>query len=190
MTGAVADGVTGRIIGVVGPSGVGKDTVMGALASARPHLHIQKRVITREADLGGEDFRSISAQSFAEQEAQGAFALSWGAHDLFYGIPEEIHERAARGQDVLVNLSRNVLEQANTCFERFSVLSLTAPRSVLAARLAARGRESETDILKRLARVVPQQFAGLDVLEVSNDRPISEVVAEIEDFYFAPSGKR
>lgn len=187
---------TGRIIGVVGPSGVGKDTVMAALARARPELHIQERVITRAPDLGGEDFRAVSASAFEALEAQGAFSLSWGAHGLFYGIPQDIQARAAQGQDVLVNLSRKVLVQAAACFEQFCVLSLTAPQPVLAARLAARGRESEAEILKRLARVVPYDFAELDVFEVANDRPIAQVIAEIETRYFppvvspAPSGKR
>ncbi|MGB0905008.1 MAG: phosphonate metabolism protein/1,5-bisphosphokinase (PRPP-forming) PhnN, partial [Mangrovicoccus sp.] len=39
--------MTGRFIAVVGPSGVGKDSVMAGLMERRPDLLLAKRVITR-----------------------------------------------------------------------------------------------------------------------------------------------
>ncbi|HMB13658.1 MAG TPA: phosphonate metabolism protein/1,5-bisphosphokinase (PRPP-forming) PhnN, partial [Roseovarius sp.] len=44
----------GRLIAVVGPSGVGKDTLMRAMVAERPNLRRVRRVITRRADDGGE----------------------------------------------------------------------------------------------------------------------------------------
>jgi len=54
------------------------------------------------------------------------------------------------GRDMLVNLSRRVLPQAQARFPRLIVLHLTAAPEVLAARLAARGREAAGDIAERL----------------------------------------
>jgi len=58
------------------------------------------------------------------------------------------------------------------------VLNITAPMEVLAARLAARGRESAADIAARLARdvLLPD---GLDVESVMNDADVAEGVARV-----------
>ena len=52
--------MSGRMIAVVGPSGVGKDTVTQALVDAAPQLSLVRRVITRAADAGGEDYDAAS----------------------------------------------------------------------------------------------------------------------------------
>jgi len=61
---------------------------------------------------------------------------------------------------------------------RLRVLQITAPIEVLAARLAARGRESPADIAARLKREVTLP-AGLDVESVSNDADVAEGVARV-----------
>ena len=38
--------MTGLLVGVVGPSGVGKDTIMAAISEAAPEFGIVRRVIT------------------------------------------------------------------------------------------------------------------------------------------------
>ena len=48
--------MTGRFIAVVGPSGVGKDSVMQGMAARDPRIVLARRVITRPSDAGGEDF--------------------------------------------------------------------------------------------------------------------------------------
>ena len=172
----------GRLIGVVGPSGVGKDTVMEALAHARPDLRLVRRVITRPESAGGESFTGVSAARFAQAVEAGEFALHWQAHGLSYGIPETVRADLARGDDMLVNLSRSVLSDAQEKFPGFITLSLTAPASVLAKRLAQRGRESEAEIVQRLSRAGFALPEGLDpVITVSNDKPVDETVREILD---------
>lgn len=174
--------MTGRLIGVVGPSGVGKDTVMAALAERCPGLGLVRRVITRPEDAGGEVFEGVTADRFEALCQDEAFCLHWAAHGLRYGIPREIEGRLAVGEDLLVNLSRSVLRQAQTRFAGFVTLHLTAPRGVLAERLAARGRESAQQIEARLAR---SEFAlpdGLErVIDVANAGPLEQTLEMIED---------
>jgi ribose 1,5-bisphosphokinase len=57
---------------------------------------------------------------------------------------------------------------------------ITAPVAVLAARLAARGRESAADIAARLAREMMLP-AGLDVATVMNDATPEEGAARVLD---------
>jgi ribose 1,5-bisphosphokinase PhnN len=78
---------------------------------------------------------------------------------------------------VIANLSRAVLPEANTRYA-LRVLNITAPIEVLAARLAARGRESAADIAVRLTREVALPD-GLDIACVMNDADVAEGVARV-----------
>lgn len=167
----------GRLIAVVGPSGVGKDSVMEALCAERPDLVRVRRVITRAPEAGGEDFEAVGAALFAARAAGGDFALHWQAHGLSYGIPREVHQVLARGQDALANLSRAMLGQAARVFPGLHVLHVTARPEVLAARLAARGREGRAEIARRLARPAPAFPEGLTVTEIDNSGRLDRAVA-------------
>ena len=167
----------GRLIAVVGPSGVGKDSLMLALAAERPGLHRVRRVITRPSEAGGEEFDGIDEKAFATRAAAGEFALHWSAHGLRYGIPACVRTVLATGRDALANLSRSVLGEAAQSFEHLHVLSVTARPEVLAGRLAARGREDGEAIARRLARdgaLVPE---GLRVSVIDNSGALGEAVA-------------
>lgn len=172
--------MVGRLVGVVGPSGVGKDSVMRALAEARPDIRLVRRVITRPAEAGGEVFDGVSAAEFARREAAGDFALSWRAHGLCYGVPVSVEAQLGEGHICLVNLSRSVLGEARARFADFSVLHLTAPRAVLARRLAGRGREGAEAIEDRLSRAdfaLPDGLPG--VVQVANDGALQDTVARV-----------
>ena len=167
----------GRFIAVVGPSGVGKDSAMAGLVAARPGLILARRVITRAAELGGEDFDPVTEAQFMRARDRGDFVLHWGAHGLFYGIPVTVRAQVEAGQDVLANLSRGVLTQAQHKFACLIVLQLTASSEVLAGRLAGRGRETGPQIAARLARGTDQLPMGLNVVTVSNDGAMADTVA-------------
>jgi ribose 1,5-bisphosphokinase len=168
--------MTGRLIGVVGPSGVGKDSVMAGLCAARPDLLSVRRVITRDAALGGEDFTPASVTDFMARREAGEFLLHWGAHGLFYGIPRSLTADLAAGHDCIANLSRTILAQAAGLFARFTVLHLTADPDVLAARLSSRGRENAVDIAARLSRAQDCLADGLPIVEVANNGTIDATV--------------
>ena len=79
----------GRLIAVVGPSGVGKDSVMAGLVLRQAKLHLVRRMITRPANVGGEAFDAVTEQEFAQHVANQTFVLHWQAHGLRYGIPHK-----------------------------------------------------------------------------------------------------
>ena len=146
--------VAGRLIYLIGPSGSGKDSLLDAARTrlAERGCRIVRRVITRSAEAVGEAALGVSAQQFADMQAQGAFALSWHANGLSYGIPREIDDWLAAGQDVLVNGSRGHLQNTRLRYPNVLVLLLTVDQAVLRQRLLARGRESLIEIDQRLAR--------------------------------------
>lgn len=166
----------GRFIAVVGPSGVGKDSVMEALCVAMPDMVRCRRVITRAPEAGGEDYQPVTVSAFQDQVKAGQFALWWEAHGLYYGIPASVGDDLAAGRDVIANLSRSKLKEAANLFPAFVVLSITAPAQVLARRLAARGRESEEDIAARLARSTLTVPDTLPVITLVNDTTLEACV--------------
>lgn len=145
----------GRLVLVVGPSGAGKDTLIGRAKAALAgdgSFVFPRRVITREADAAVEDHDTSSREAFAAAAKSGQFALSWEAHGLSYGIPASIEADLAAGRTVIVNVSRKIVETARRLHPDCQVLLIDAEFGVRAARLAARGRESGADIEARLRR--------------------------------------
>ena len=166
----------GALFLVVGPSGAGKDTLIEGVRAARPDLWFPKRVVTRAADAGGEDHDAVSLQVFEAQEAAGRFALSWRAHGLAYGVPVSAAAALEEGRSALANVSRTVIAEARRRYPPVVPLHVTAPRGVLAERLAARGRESAEDIAARLDRAnLAEQIPGAVV--IVNDGPPEQGVA-------------
>lgn len=161
--------MSGRVFAVVGPSGAGKDRLLAGAVAADPRLHWARRVITRAARPDDEPHETVTPEGFARRQAAGELALHWSAHGLDYGIPEAEFAGLALGRDVIFNGSRAALPQALARFPSLAVLVITAPDDVLAARIAARGRETGPDRHARLVRQVPDLPAGLRHWRIVND---------------------
>ena len=169
----------GAFVAVVGPSGVGKDTLIAYArdrlgGAERVPVHFVRRVITRAADGSTEDHDSLSPEAFERARAGGAFSLSWEAHGLRYGLPESVDRQIAAGQTVVANLSRAALPALKARYRHVSVVAVTASAETLARRLVARGRENADEVSARLARAAePSDLRGA-VTTVVNDGPIEE----------------
>jgi phosphonate metabolism protein PhnN/1,5-bisphosphokinase (PRPP-forming) len=168
------------LVPVVGPSGAGKDTLMaGARAALEGDARFlfARRCITRPAEAGGEDHSPMTESEFEALRDAGGFALWWRAHGLLYGIPMAAAQALEEGRVVVANLSRTVLAEAAARYP-LRILNITAPLPVLAARLAARGREDAADIAARLAREAALP-PGLPVETVMNDSTVAEGTARV-----------
>jgi ribose 1,5-bisphosphokinase len=131
----------GVFVAVVGPSGAGKDTIM---AFARDHfageasVEFVRRVITRPSDAAAEDHDTLADAAFDEAEAHGAFALSWQAHGLKYGLPASVDDAIAEGRVAVANLSRGALPALRDRYANVVVVEITARPEILAGAGAAR----------------------------------------------------
>lgn len=153
----------GAFVAVVGPSGAGKDTLIAhakAALSDEPQVDFVRRVITRPCDGSTEIHDSMSDTEFVEAEESGAFALSWEAHGLRYGIPSSVDRALDNGHVAIANLSRGALPALRERYANVAVVEVTADPEILASRLVGRGRETKEEILSRLARTIACETTG------------------------------
>jgi ribose 1,5-bisphosphokinase len=170
----------GVFVAVVGPSGAGKDTVIGyakALFADETQLEFVRRVITRPSDAASEDHDTLADAAFAEAEADGAFAISWEAHGLRYGLPADVDWSVSNGHVAVANVSRAIIPTLRERYANLAVVEITASPEVLAERLAMRGRESRGEVLARLARSATMSLSGPGVTSIDNSGP-REVAGE------------
>ena len=164
---------------VVGPSGSGKDTLIG-LARTRlanyPHFIFPRRVITREAQAEAEDHDTLDVAAFDAARRAGHFALHWGAHGLFYGLTKASLEPVNSGATAIINVSRGVIAEAEALQARITVLSVKCRPELLAERIARRGRESADDILLRLKREAPIRANTARVIGIINETDPLDVI--------------
>lgn len=176
------DARAGVLVLVVGPSGAGKDTLIAdarARLAGRTGLSFARRRITRPADAT-ENHLSLGEEEFARGVAEGGFPLHWRANGLSYALGPEILDALAAGEVVVANGSRATVGQARARFASMKLVLVTAPAEVLAARIAARGRESAQEVAQRLARE-PKLDAAPD-LTIVNDGPVAQGGAMLAAF--------
>src|SRR5690348_10716953 len=162
----------GRLILVVGPSGAGKDTLLGLAKSACSedrNVTFPRRVVTREASVA-EDNEALSPDAFREALARGDFALHWEAHGHLYGLRHAIDDDIRAGRTVVINVSRTVIDAARQAYADVTVVLITAPPDVLAERIAMRARRSDGQSAQRLNRIVGGAVAA-DVTILNVGRP-------------------
>lgn len=155
----------GRLVLVVGPSGAGKDTLIGLARAAcgdDGRIAFPRRVVTREASAS-EDNEQISVDAFREAQAQGEFAMHWEAHGHCYALRRALNDDISAGRTVVANISRTVVEAMRRAYADVTVVSITAPPEILAGRLAARARGSDGRVADRLRRAVNDAAATPDV---------------------------
>ena len=168
----------GAFLAVVGASGVGKDALITeARTRCEGAARFPRRVITRPPGPG-EDFDSLSEVAFADAEERGAFAVTWRAHGLAYGIPVWVDEPVRAGGVVVANVSRGAVGALEERYDRVVVVRITVSDAVRAERLRGRCRESATDIARRLARTDPAPERVADH-EIRNDTTVAEGGAQL-----------
>ena len=160
----------GKLILVVGPSGAGKDTLLGLAKAAcadDPNIVFPRRIITREASAS-EDNEEVSAGTFQEALTRDEYAMHWEAHGHCYALSRAIDDDIRAGHSVVANVSRTVIAAMRRAYADVVVVSITAPPNVLAERLAMRGRGSDGKIEQRLRRTVDEAAPDVTIVNTSS----------------------
>ncbi len=159
----------GRLILVIGPSGAGKDTLLGLARAACAEdrsVVFPRRVVTRQASAF-EDNEQVSLEMFQRARACGEFAVHWEAHGHGYGLTRVIDDELRAGRTVVANGSRTVIGAVRRAYANVTVVSITAPPEILQQRLAARARDSDGQIGQRLDRAIDDPAAVPDLIIVN-----------------------
>lgn len=169
----------GRLVLVVGGSGVGKDTVLSrarAVLSGDARFVFPRRVITRSDDAT-EKHQAVTDAEFDALRKTGALSLNWVAHGLRYGLPRSLEADIAVGRTVVCNVSRTIIVAARQKFARITVIEITAPLRVRSERIVQRGRENAEDVARRLARTVEDSSTEPSDITIDNGGAIDDAVA-------------
>lgn len=172
-----------RLVLVLGPSGVGKDTILNWLRSnwlAGQAVHWVRRTITRPSQADAEAHEGVDAASFASIQAQGGFALHWSANGLQYGIRHDEMLPLQQGAWVILNGSREHLPVCAARYPGLTVVHISADPAVVRQRLKARGRESDDEIEARIQRQVPLRVpTGCQGIEILNNSSIAQAGSDL-----------
>ena len=167
----------GKLFYVIGPSGSGKDSLMRYARehlTGNPSVFFAHRYITRPVELQGENHIALTENEFDARLAAGLFAMHWGSHGLRYGIGQEIDIWLAKGCSVVMNGSREYLQQARACYPELEAVWVEVSPEVLEARLRARGRENGEQIAARVVRAARFRLDGGDAYVIRNDGPLEQ----------------
>ena len=171
---------------LLGPSGVGKSTVLSALLEKRKNLYFSVSATTRDprpGELDGIHYHFMDAESFRKWIAMDQFLEYAEYVGNYYGTSwRVIREHLDRGQDVLLDIevegASNVKRKADN-----AVLIFVAPPSFeeLSRRLRGRRTENEAVVRARLerAQVELKEIPNYDYLVVNDSviRAASDIIS-------------
>lgn len=170
----------GSLVLVVGPSGVGKDTMIEgarhALGNDKRFTFV-RRVVNRTTEAEVNHHDGLEPSAFARAEASGRFCLCWDAHNLRYALPISVDTDLALGKVVVANVSRHVVAEAHDKYPACAVVLITAEISRRAERLIQNGREGRDQITARLARESAAVPLGINPVMIDNSGRVATGVA-------------
>jgi guanylate kinase len=166
----------GLLFIVSAPSGTGKTTIVERLVQVVPRLRLSRSYTSRAARAGeqdGVDYNFISREQFELMIAENAF-LEWA--DVFgnyYGTGSADTEAVlAAGEDVVLVIDVQGARQVRgRGIETLGVFVLPPSAGVLESRLRGRSKDTEEQILRRLAvaRTEVGEFAQYEYVVVNDD---------------------
>ncbi len=168
---------TGRLFVIMGPSGVGKTTLVNALVADKT-CELVMRVPTyttrkkRPGEVDGVDYFFVTEAAFQEMIRTGG-VLEWSrAYRAYYGLGRKIVEDAlAAGKTVLAVVDRLGAIQVKQLMPQVSIILIVAPSDdELRRRLALRSSESSQNAEFRLQRA--QEEATLEAANPIADHVI------------------
>lgn len=170
----------GSLVLVLGPSGVGKNTLIAGARQAMSNdkrFAFVRRVVTSAGDTEAEHHDGMDAAAFVHAEMAGRFCLTWEAHGERHGLPISVDTDLALGKVVVASVSRHVVGEARQRYPDCAIVLVTAEISLRAQRLMMQGRENRDQITARLARESAPVPTGIDPIIIDNSGSVAIGVA-------------
>lgn len=163
-----------KIVLIVGPSGVGKDTLLkGARKILKNEINFVRRYITRKPDKNEKNY-FLDEFAFEILKHNSFFASSWNAHGNYYAIAKN----SIKNKVNIISVSRAKISDFEKQYDKVYTINITVPKEELRNRLLLRKRESLEQIERRLNRSYPKIEAE-NLIEFDNSKNIE---VSIKDF--------
>jgi guanylate kinase len=168
--------MTGRLIVLTGPSGVGKGTLLKALLERHPELYLSISATTRsprEGEVDGVHYYFYPRDRFEATIEAGAL-LEWAEFaGNYYGTPiEPVRDRIDRGESMILEIELAGARQVAKIFPTaLRIFILPPDLTTLETRIRERATDSPEAILRRLeqAKVEIAAQAEFDYQIINDD---------------------
>lgn len=177
----------GRLFVLTGPSGVGKDVVLGDLRQLSGRYHFPVTATTRcrrPGERDGVDYTFMSVDRFRDLIDRDGL-LEWAeVHDNLYGVPRRgVTDALERGLDVVLKVDVQGAATVRRLHPEAVLIFLAPPdMDSLASRLRGRDTETPAELRVRLetARAEMEAASWFDHLVVNPDGRPDLAAAEID----------
>ncbi|MBI1331510.1 MAG: guanylate kinase [Armatimonadetes bacterium] len=147
--------MSGKLVILSGPSGVGKDTVIDAWRAVNPRV---QRVVAyttrapRTGEVDGIDYHFVSIEDFQEMASRGDFLEFKEVHGNWYATPlTDLETMLELGRIAILKIDVQGALHAMTLRKDAITVFILPPSMVeLEARIRGRGTDDEAVIEKRL----------------------------------------
>ena len=175
------------LIVISGPSGIGKDAVVGLLRKTNKDTHF---VITmnsrspRPDEVEGKDYFFVSREVFEEKIANDELIEYARVYSDYKGIPKsQVREAFASGKDVVMRLDvQGAMTIRRLCPEAILIFLTASSKDEWINRLLERRSESpeEIEIRLRFAEKEYEMIKEFDYLVVNSDQHLDQTIADIQ----------
>jgi guanylate kinase len=174
---------------IVGPSGVGKGTVVRKLLERDSSIWRSVSATTRAPRAGevdGVDYQFVTREAFDELRSRGGFLEDFEVFGHSYGTPRApVQEHLGLGRDVVLEIDVQGALAVKRAFPDALLVFVKPPsREEQRRRLIARGVDDPAGIERRLAAAETEEAAAhaFDAVVVNDDvdTAVSDVAGILE----------
>ncbi len=182
--------MSGRLVVLSGPSGVGKDTVIDAWAARDPMVRRVVAYATRDprpGEVDGVDYHFVPLSEFEKMKADGAFLEAKNVHGNWYATPlVDMRRMLEDGFVVVLKIDvQGALVAMEVLPGCLTVMLLPPDDEELERRIRGRGTEGEEAVARRLENARHElSFASRYQHAVVNhdvDQTVAEIMRLVEE---------
>src|SRR5262245_8185413 len=189
MTAAEASRSRGQLFVIAAPSGAGKTSLVKALLTRKPELHVSISHTTRKMrpnETEGREYYFIPVDEFRAKAGRKEFLEHAQVFDNYYGTGRApVNEQLAKGRNVILEIDWQGARQVRAAMpEARTIFILPPSRRALEERLRNRQTDSDEVIARRLRDAVGDMshWDEFDYVVVNDDfdRATGDLVAIVE----------